>query len=132
MLVCDWLYDLIFEKVERSWQICELSKRTQRWSYVLVEEYRTEIDGGSVLSRSWIRDKEGLREITLEEHCVHKRKMFEELLYPFILFSFRADSQRGLLLLNEAGDQTCGFGAVYRIEGYGEEASLEPETNWLV
>ncbi len=132
MMDTDWLYELIFEKVERNWKICELSKRTQRWSYVLAEEYRTTNTGESVVTRAWIRDVDGLREISLEEHFSHKRIMFREILYPFILFSFRVDSRHGRFLLNEAGDQSCGFGAAYRIEGMGEEASLEPETNWLV
>jgi hypothetical protein len=94
----DWLYAMIFREVDKNWD--EIRQPPSRpnaitWSYILVEEWSSaegpECKG--TLQKVWIRNEDGLHEITGEEHAEHKRKI-QSSIFPFVTMSFHIHSDR--------------------------------------
>lgn len=128
----NWLYDLIFQKVAKDWRTGGLSRRKKTWQYVLVEEYVTDANPTRPFRpiRAWIHDQNGLHEITLDDHAMRKRDVIDQALYPFLLFSFRVDPERGLVIMRESSDRGAGVGREFQVQGTGKDAVLKASANW--
>jgi hypothetical protein len=66
----DWLYSLVFKELENHWSMPIKPTAPDDISYVLFEEWSAD-DGGDctgVVIRAWVRDENGVNEITLQEH----------------------------------------------------------------
>jgi hypothetical protein len=122
----DWLYDLIFLEAERLWKWCTPDK--DHWQYVLIEELPNEMTGHPIGDpvRSWIRDKNGLREIPLNEHKNLVKKI-QERIFPFILMSFYIFPDRQHVIVGHQEANTSGSGSQYAVQGSGRDAKLIPD-----
>jgi hypothetical protein len=121
----DWLYQLVFREVEDAWKWCRRVPNSKAWQYVLVEEWSAARDSmcSGRLVRAWVRDSDGLREISLEEHKQHKRKIHSRI-YPFVIVSFHIRPDRRKVVLGRREANTAGRGCGYLVEGEGETARL--------
>jgi hypothetical protein len=128
----DWLYALILRQCEEYWGRCNLFPDEDWWRYVLIEEWSDAEKAwcrGEVV-RAWVRDAQGLREITLRElrrhiRLIRPRRLIHCRFFPFILvrFHIHGDRQRVALGFLEAG--TAGGGWTFLVRGEGESAELE-------
>jgi hypothetical protein len=131
----DWLYGLVLRNAERWWEWCSRVPDRKVWRYVLIEEWSSAKDSmcrGKVV-RSWIRDAEGLREISLEEYKQHKRKIHRRI-YPFIIMEFHIQPNRKHVVLGNRQASTAGRGSRYLVEGEGDQAELIPDptgSSWV-
>src|SRR5262249_41675065 len=92
----DWLYSLILQKADTAWEWCQSVPGRDVWKYVVVEEYSSADDSmcqGDVV-RAWVRDEDGLRQISLEEHAEHQGKLDGKDIYPFVLVHFHVHPDR--------------------------------------
>jgi hypothetical protein len=98
------------------------------WQYVLIEEWSSNnasMCSGKVV-RAWIRDAEGLREISLQEYKQRKRTIHGRI-YPFVLMAFHIQADRQRVVLGSRQASTAGRGSRYLVEGEGEGANLTPD-----
>ena len=122
----DWLYTLVLREADSAWQWCNQVPERDFWRYVLVEEWSSASGahcGGEVV-RAWIRDGEGLREITMAEYEQQKRRIRGRM-YPFILVQFHIEPERTRVILGRREASTAGTGHRYLVRGEGDKASLE-------
>ncbi len=126
----DWLYNLILGKAEKYW---EVQKRisNEHGKYVLIAERSSERDGhytGDVV-QSWIRDKEGLREISLNEHAKHTDKIHNSDIYPFILMQFYIFPDRQCVIIGTQEASRSGSGGEFIVQVNEGKAKLEPDVH---
>jgi hypothetical protein len=76
------------------------------------------------LLRAWMRDANGVRAITLEEHKQHKRTIHGRI-YPFVIMSFQIESDRRRVEIGHQHANTAGYGRTYLVRGEGAGATLE-------
>lgn len=124
----DWLYALVLRQAEQNWEWCRRARDRDVWQYVLVGEWSS-ADGamchGEVV-RAWVRDAEGLREITPGEYGRHLQRVRGRT-YPFVLVSFHIHSDRQRVALGMHAATTAGGGCRYLVHGKVAAATLEPD-----
>jgi len=122
----DWLYALVLREAERDWEWCGQVSDGDVWRYVLVEEWssanHSKCDGRVV--RAWVRDVEGLREIGLDDHKRHRRRIRGRI-YPFVIMEFHIYPDRARVALGHRQANTAGAGCRFLVQGEGTEAELE-------
>lgn len=129
----DGIYQLVLQKVEKTWlDWCKPDAKF--WRYVLVEEYSlaTRSHSGNMV-RGWVRDENGLREISLEEYKQHRRKIHGRI-FPFVLVSFHIHANRQRITIKTLQASTADTGGEYLIEGEGDAAKLvfDPEGGFWI
>jgi hypothetical protein len=122
----DWLYALVLREAEADWEWCNLLPDRDVWRYVLIEEWSSA--HGSMcegkLVRAWVRDSDGLRQISLNEHKRHKRRIRGRI-FPFVMMMFHIQPDRTRVVLGHRQANTAGTGCRYLVQGEGVEAKLE-------
>jgi len=124
----DWLYALVFRRVEQNWESCSRVRDRDVWQYVLVGEWSTAdkvMCRGEVV-RAWVRDEDGLREVTPDEYGRHKRRIRGRI-YPFVLVSFHIHPDRQRVVFGVRQASTAGIGGQYLVRGEGETGELEAD-----
>src|SRR5262245_20679107 len=125
----DWLYALVLREADPDWEWCCRVPDGNFWRYVLIEEWSSANDYsmccGKVV-RAWVRDADGLREITIDEYKQHKRKIRGRI-YPFVIMAFHISADRQRVVLGHRQASTAGTGCRYIVQGQGEGAKLETD-----
>ena len=128
----DWLYKLILIKADGYWKWCKPDDKSCQ--YVLVEETSTVYRGIPVgdTIRSWIRDANGLREISAKEYAKHIEKI-DDRFFPFIRMTFYIFPDREHVSIGESSSGSYGAGRKYIVRRHNDTAQLEPgpdDTRW--
>lgn len=132
----DPLYKLILHKAEELWRWCKPDDQYSQ--YVLIEETSDEYEGipaGNTI-RSWIRDTNGVREISKRELAQHIEKI-EDSYSPFIRMTFYVFPDREHVSIGESTRGRSGMGVQYVVRRYNDIAKLEPDpdgtsSGWIV
>ena len=132
----DWqsdpLYKLILQQAEELWKNCKPGI-VDWYQYVLVAEKITEHSGYCIgdTTRAWIRDSNGLREISVEEHIHHIAKVTDDF-YPFILMEFYIFPERERVIIQRRGSNKDARGMQLSIQRAGKNIKLVPipDTSW--
>ncbi len=121
----DWLYALVLGEAGRYWSWCKPDPTSGGWRYVLIEEWSSYSRAScrGKMFRAWIRDADGLREITLDEYKQYKRTNRSGS-YPYVLVRFHILPDRDRVVLGMHTGNRSGRGARYLVEGEGDEAKL--------
>jgi len=127
----DWLYALVLYKAEDLWQQWRNPARDPDIAaYVLVEEWssRQGIRCSGELAHVWVRDADGLREITVIEREQHRQKLFPPRpINPFVLLQFYVEPDRQSILYVLTFGIRAASGGWYKVQGAGQQARLEPD-----
>ena len=128
----DGLYQLILQQAEELWKHCKPGK-VDWHQYVLIAEKITEHAGYCIgeTVHAWIRDSNGLREISVEEHLHHITKITDHS-FPFILMEFYIFPTRERVIIQNRGSTRNARGMQCKIQSDGKTIKLipDPNTSW--
>ena len=134
----DWLYALVLRKAQPRWEqgdhVPEEEREERRKGektedYLIGEWSSAEVELGmcrGTVVRAWMRDQDGLRQISLEEYEQHRAKI-GGLRFPFVLMQFHILSNRERVVLGKTRGMLAGWGRTYLVVEHGDNASLEPD-----
>jgi len=125
----DSLYRLILQQAEELWKNCKPGL-VDWYQYVLIAEKITEHAGYCIgdTIHAWIRDSNGLREISVEEHIHHIARVTDDV-FPFILMEFYVFPNRERVIIQRRGSNKDARGLQLTIQREGKNIKLIPDFN---
>ncbi len=120
-----WLRDLVFREIERKWEHAQ-SKKGGDDRYLLIAECSGKWTGmfHGLIVRAWIRDHDGLRQISIREYQRHVQRTRQGEPWPLVLVSFNFDNAQRKVALSYIQAGRLGHGDEYDVVGNDKDAKL--------